>query len=100
MSEINTPDIDISGHAIDSASMHCRKIWHLTRGSDEGLHAWLVRMAAEAIAKDERNSGGKLLHNGMKFAIEMDGAWPVLKTVMRDRKRSEQMVHGHSPYRR
>lgn len=76
-----TPTIEVSGHAIDRASLSCRKRWHETRGADEGIHAWLCRMAQEAIDKGtERN--GKREYAGMQFAFEMDGSWPVLKTVM------------------
>jgi uncharacterized protein (DUF3820 family) len=77
-----TPEVDVSGHAIDSASLRGRKIWHETRGENEGLHAWLCRMAAEARALNDRDAGGRYLFAGMKFAFE-EGAWPVLKTVMR-----------------
>lgn len=77
-----TPDIEISGHAIDSASLRCRKIWHETRNEGEGLHAWLCRMAATALESGEAH-GDKILFNGMLFAFERDGEWPLLKTVMR-----------------
>ena len=50
-----TPDLEVSGHAIDRASLSCRKIWHQTASSDqEGLHAWLSRVAAEALERGER----------------------------------------------
>ena len=81
-----TPDLDVSGHAIDSASLRCRKIWHETKNKDEGLHAWLVRMAGEAIAENNTDDQGRYLYQGIKFAFEMDGVWPVLKTVMRMKK--------------
>ena len=80
-----TPDLDISGHAIDRASLHCRKIWHEDRVLDEGLHAWLVRIATEALEANETKNG-KYLWKGMKLAFEQDGNWPVLKTVMRGRE--------------
>jgi len=80
-----TPDLEVSGHAIDRASLSCRKIWHETRGGDEGLHAWLVRMAAEALEKADVDDKGRHQHNGMLLAFEQDGNWPVLKTVMRDK---------------
>jgi len=83
-----TPDLDVSGHAIDRASLSCRKIWHETRGDDEGLHAWLVRMAAEALEKDDVDDKGRHRHNGMLLAFEQDGNWPVLKTVMRDKRKN------------
>lgn len=77
-----TPDIDISGHAIDRASLNCRKIWHETRAKDEGLHAWLVRIAKEALELKNMDAKGRYLHNNLKLVFEMDGNWPVLKTVM------------------
>lgn len=82
-----TPEIDVSGHAIDRASLNCRKIWHETRGKDEGLHAWLVRVAQEALERGTEHNG-KRRHMGMEFAFEQDGCWPVLKTVMRVEKAS------------
>lgn len=91
-----TPDLDISGHAIDRASLRCRVIWHKTRGKEEGLHAWLCRVAMEAwksgpgsalSASDlEDSKGHKVHHMGMIFCFEVSGIWPVLKTVMRDEK--------------
>lgn len=78
-----TPDLDISGHALDRASLHCLDHWRATGKKDEGLHAWLARMAAEALAKGV-TFRDRVHHAGMVFAFEMDCEWPVLKTVMRD----------------
>lgn len=78
-----TPSLEVSGHAIDRASLTCRKTWHQTALSpEEGLHAWLCRMAAEALEKGLILESGKIGYMGMKFAFERDGCWPVLKTVM------------------
>lgn len=79
-----TPDLEISGHAVDRASLNCRKVWHGDRGQDEGLHAWLVRVSGEAL-KQPKDAKGRHRHKGMKFVFEADGVWPVLKTVMRDK---------------
>lgn len=80
------PEMDISGHAIDRASLSCRKIWHDTkRDENEGIHAWLHRVAAEAMAAGKVNHKGRYEHIGMQFAFEEDGVWPVLKTVMRSK---------------
>lgn len=78
-----TPSLDVSGHAIDRASLGCRKIWHETRGEDEGIHAWLVRVSEEALAAKDIDDKGRYRHAGMLFCFELDGLWPVLKTVMR-----------------
>ena len=83
-----TPDLDVSGHAIDRASLSCRHLWHQTRGDEEGIHAWLCRMAAAALAEGTERDG-KIAHAGLLFAFERDGVWPVLKTVMPDKRREQ-----------
>jgi hypothetical protein len=79
-----TPTLDISGHAINRASLKCLDIWQRTKNPDEGLHAWLVRMATGAIAHGAPREE-KIAYGGMLFVFETDGVWPVLKTVMRDK---------------
>ena len=79
-----TPSLEVSGHAIDSASLRLRKTWHQTAtGPDEGLHAWLCRKAAEALATaEELGAPDVVIHDGVKWVFEREGIWPVLKTVM------------------
>ena len=78
-----TPDLEISGHAIDKASLRCLDIWRETRKSDdEGLHAWLVRISGEALAKGIKNED-TCFYKGMKLIFIKDGVWPVLKSIMR-----------------
>lgn len=77
-----TPDLDVSGHAIDRASLLCRRTWHETRAKDEGLHAWLCRVAREALDAGNVNDKGRYEHLDIQFAFDAEGAWPVLKTVM------------------
>lgn len=76
-----TPDLDVSGHAVDRASQCALPCWQSTREGDEGLHAWLCRIAAEALKNPPRRPGewtwGPLL---LKF--DTDTVWPVLKTVI------------------
>jgi len=76
-----TPDVDVSGHAIDSASLRLRKKWHETAKENEGLHAWLIRMCQEALLNKIDNNGA-VKHNGIKFIFQ-PGKWPMLKTVMK-----------------
>lgn len=79
-----TPDLDISGHAIDRASLLCRRTWNETRREDEGLHAWLVRMAGGALDQGIRHheQPGRIHYAGLSWRFELDGVWPVLKTVL------------------
>lgn len=77
------PLIEVSGHAIDRASLRFRKRWHTTALNDsEGLHAWLCRVASEALVKGEQLELGKYKYSQMKFVFEEGSEWPVLKTVM------------------
>jgi hypothetical protein len=80
------PEMEISGHAIDRASLCCRKIWHENREKDEGLHAWLLRIGKEALSKGIDNDG-RCFYKGLKIVFEDDGIWPVMKTVMKHKGR-------------
>ncbi len=77
------PAIELSGHAIDNASLRVRKIWHETRGKDEGLYSWLQRVTLEAIEKGEVLESGKIKFMGMKFVVSHGEEFPILKTIMR-----------------
>lgn len=77
------PTVELSGHAIDNASLRVRKIWHETAvDKDEGLYTWLMRITLEALAKGERLESGKIKYLGMKLVIEQGAEFPVLKTIM------------------
>lgn len=77
------PKVEISGHAIDKASLRVRKIWHDTRGDDEGLYSWLQRITLEAMDNGEKLNSGKIKYLGMKLVIEEGEEFPCLKTIMR-----------------
>ena len=77
------PNIEISGHAVDRASLHCRKIWHETKTKDEGLNSWLIRMSNEALQVNDIK-GEKYCYLGMKFVFEFGEYYPTLKTIIRD----------------
>jgi len=77
------PTVEISGHAIDRASLNCRKVWHATSNPDEGIHAWLCRMSADALAKGAASEGSdKIRYAGLQFVFEHGEVCPTLKTVM------------------
>lgn len=76
-----TPELEISGHAIDSASNRLLGVWTGTKNKDEGLHAWLCRTALEAFNSGQLDNGGCIIHMGIKWVFQ-PGEWPVLKTVM------------------
>ena len=76
------PTVELTGHAIDNASLRVRKIWHETRGQEEGLYTWLMRITLEALEKGERLESGKIKYLGMKLVIDKGAEFPVLKTIM------------------
>lgn len=77
------PKVELSGHAIDNASLRVRKIWHETREKDEGLYSWLQRMTLEAVEHGELLESGKTKYNGMKLVIAEGEEFPTLLTIMR-----------------
>jgi hypothetical protein len=77
------PLVELSGHAIDNASIRCRKIWHETKREDEGLYTWLQRVTLEALELGEKLENGKIRYLEMKFVIEQGAEFPCLKTIMR-----------------
>lgn len=79
------PDVDVSGHAIDRASLNCRKIWHENKQEGEGLYSWLCRVSKEALDISNVDEKGRYHYLNMKFAFGEDTTYPVLKTVMRDK---------------
>jgi hypothetical protein len=76
------PKVELTGHAIDNASLRVLRKWHETSRQDEGLYSWLQRMTLEAIESGERLDSGKIKYQGMKFVVEMGEEYPVLKTIM------------------
>ena len=78
------PEVELSGHAIDNASIRVRKIWHETKLSEgEGLYSWLQRITLEAIENGEKMESGKIKYKGMKFVIKEGEEFPALITIMK-----------------
>lgn len=77
-------NMEISGHAIDRASIFCAKIWKQTRHREEGIHAWLFRMANLAL-KDGTIAGPDSdvrFYLDIKWVFSFGEIYPTLKTVM------------------
>jgi hypothetical protein len=100
----HVPVIDLSGHAIDRASLQCRRMWHEERDRDEGIHRWLCRRALDAIRHgkqmDATDSMEKYEHKGIRFVFEVGRIGRTLKTVMalrsnRKRKKPHGSNHKH-----
>lgn len=76
--------MDISGHAVDRASMFCSKQWRETREKSEGLHSWIYRKACAAL-KDGKITGTESegrIYEGMKFIFKFGSVSPTLVTIM------------------
>lgn len=82
-----TPELDISGHAIDRASLRLRKIWHLDAAPGEGLWSWMARRGFQAFQElKARHKDGfigqqKIDYQAVTWIFELDGEWPVIKSV-------------------
>ena len=97
------PTLEISHHAIDSASLRVLRKWEHRRNAKEGLHAWLHRLASEvlehaAIGHEPTVDGTKLEHpDGVVFVFTFGTCWPTVKTVMAARPvpRPDDKVETH-----
>lgn len=86
-----TPDVDVSGHAIDRASLRCRKLWHEDRGKDEGLYSWLCRITHEAVLiKGNWEGDTRCEYKGLVLTITREGNWPVLKSIWPSKKKNRE----------
>ena len=76
-------EVEISPHAIDRASLRCRKIWHQTALTpDEGLYSWLSRVATEALKSVEsEEKPDKIRYINMEFVFRHGEMYPILKSV-------------------
>ena len=75
-------EVEISKHAIDTASLRVRKIWHQSRGENEGLYTWLSRIANEAV-EGVNDKPERIKHLGIILIFKWGNDFPILKTVMR-----------------
>lgn len=80
---VGSSDVEVTGHAVDRASQVLIGKWMETRTPDEGLHAWLCRMASAA-RKHGKKSDDYYHFAGVKFAFA-EGVYPILMSVMNDR---------------
>ncbi len=80
--------IEISCHAIDSASLRCWKIYRDTRTSrNQGLHSWLVDICVNAMVNSDLGDDGEIYYLGMKLVIAKGALRHTLKTIMRDTRK-------------
>jgi hypothetical protein len=77
---ILTYEVNLPGHAIDRASLRCRRIWHETAQKDEGIYSWLSRICMEAL--NEFGKQNTVYYQGLKLIFEHGEIYPTLKTVM------------------
>lgn len=86
------PTVEISGHAIDKASLRVRKIWHETRGQEEGLYSWLSRIVLEALEKGEKMDEEQYYYLGMKLVVARGAEFPSLKSIMPSKKKLDKSL--------
>lgn len=74
------PDIEVSAHAVDRASLRLLNAWRGTRYKKEGIHSWLARMADRSLDNAPFRANCHQ-HMGIVFVFAYSGKWPVLKSV-------------------
>lgn len=75
--------IEITGHAIDSASLRCWFEYMSEREEGEGLHAWLRRITKQALEEGTPNEEGRLHAGGRIILVIETGALAVtVKTIL------------------
>jgi uncharacterized protein (DUF3820 family) len=79
------PKVELSGHAIDNASLRVISIWQTRMSLHEGFYSWLQRMTLEAIEHGEPMGDQIHWYKGMKFCIAEGEEFPTLKTIMRNK---------------
>lgn len=76
------PTVEISGHAIDRASLRCLKIYLNNKNKGEGLYSWLIRISNEAIVNGEEKIKNNIYrYKGIDFIFKFGEIYPVLKSV-------------------
>ena len=83
------PTMEISGHALDRASQRLLSVWLETREGQEGLYTWLLKKAQKALKEGAVEEAHTRIVDGVRFVFEMDNKWPVIKSVMLNRKFGE-----------
>lgn len=84
--------IEISGHAIDRASLRALQYWVETARPDEGLYSWLERRAIEVYENAQQHKEGyvikehnkdrmRVAHDGIDWMFQVDLLLPVLLTL-------------------
>jgi len=81
-------DLEVSGHAIDRASLKCGQIWATTKqDKNEGIYSWLTRVANEALK--ERPKQEEIYYKGLKLVFAFGEYYPTLKSVMPSKFKSQ-----------
>lgn len=82
------PKVEISGHAIDKASLRVINVWRADARIGEGIYSWLQRIVLEALARGKKKYEDTYFYLGMKLIIVKGEEYPSLKTIMRGRDES------------
>lgn len=75
--------VNVTNHAVDRASLRILERWRQSHAKNEGLHAWLLRMAGEALASRRQAYCGQeqIVYRGIVFVFEHSPVGSTLITV-------------------
>ena len=77
------PEIKVTHHAIDRASLRVFSRWANRSNRAEGFYSWLHRVAADAATlRDTKKDDQRITKDGIKFVFTFGRQYPILKTVL------------------
>lgn len=86
-------DLVVSDHAVDRASLYCRKAWREHSKKDEGMMTWLKREAQTAYElADPQDDDLVAEYIGIKWVFARGELFPTLKTVIRRKSPSRAIA--------
>lgn len=61
--------IEVAPYALNQASLHCSDVWKFQRQQEEGLYAWLQRIAETYLRNVGPTVNGFALVDGLKLGL-------------------------------
>lgn len=78
---VGDKSVEITGHAIDRASLRLYEEWKKTSLKNEGIHSWLERISVEAYNFGYTDSEA-IIYKNIIFVFKKGILYPTLTTVM------------------
>jgi hypothetical protein len=76
------PEIEISVHAINNATLRALGFYKRDRMEGEGLYSWLERISLDSIATNSDYDNKKIRYKEIVIVLSKGQEYPILKTVI------------------